>query len=219
MKKKISPSMMCAPIYRLEEILSTFEMEKIDMLHIDIMDGVLVPNLALSEEICKQYRKYDIPLDYHLMITDPLNKIDWFNLQKGDSMAIHYESTNQLKECLQMIRSKGAKAGVAINPNTLIDVLIPYFDDIDYVLVMCVYPGFAGQKLVEGSFEKIKAMRELLDSHHRENIEIEVDGNVSFTNAEIMSKNGANIFVAGTSSVFKKDMDLKTAIENLRSVL
>lgn len=219
MELKISPSMMCANPKMIDETLSTFEMEHIALLHVDIMDGIFVPNTALNENDAKQYHRYSIPLDYHLMVINPLERIDDFDLKKNDYMSIHLESTKDVKECLAKIKRKGAKAGLAISPDTPAESIIPYLDDIDYVLVMCVYPGFAGQSLVEGSFEKIRKVRELLDSYHKENIEIEVDGNVSFVNAPKMRQSGANIFVAGSSSVFRKDMQLESAIRLLKEAI
>lgn len=220
LKGKISPSMMCADIYDLANTLKIFEKENIEYLHIDVMDGEFVPNFMLSDGIAKQYRKVtNIPLDYHLMVTNPLGKIDYFDLHEGDLMAIHLESTDKIEECLNKIHNKGAKAGLAIKPATSVKELIPYLDLIDFVLVMTVNPGFAGQALVKETLDKINETRELLDKHHKEEIMIEVDGNVSFVNAKIMRERGADIFVAGTSSVFKKDLSLKEGIDGLREAI
>lgn len=220
MRGKISPSMMCADILDITNVLKTFEEEKIEYLHIDVMDGEFVPNFMLSDSIAKQYRKVvNIPLDYHLMVVDPLNKIDWFDLKENDMMAIHLESASNIFQCLNKIKLKKAKAGLAIKPATKVETLLPYLDCIDYVIIMTVNPGFAGQQLVASTLDKINETRQLLDSHGHTDISIMVDGNVSFVNAKIMRDRGADIFIAGTSSVFKKDLTLKEGIHLLREAI
>lgn len=203
MEKKISPSLMCCDFFEMGKQLSAFEKEKIEYLHVDVMDGVFVPNYTLGTDFIKQVKKNcSIPVDIHLMIENPEEKLDWFCFGEGDIVSIHYESTNNLNVALKKIKDRGAKAFVAIKPATDFSVLSDVLDLIDGVLVMTVNPGFAGQKLVEGSIEKIRKTRRFLDEKNYQNIEIEVDGNVSFANARLMSDAGANIFVAGTSSVF-----------------
>lgn len=220
MKSKISPSMMCASIYEIEDILQIFEHKDVEYLHIDVMDGIFVPNLMLSDGISKQYReKCNIPFDYHLMLVDPLKKIKWFDLRENDLMAIHIESTNKINECLDLIHSKKAKAGLAINPETKVEAILPYIQKIDYVVIMAVTPGFAGQKLIPETLDKIAEMRTLLNNNNRHNVMIEVDGNVSFENAKIMKEKGADIFVAGTSSVFRKDLSIDEGLRKLREAI
>lgn len=220
MKSKISPSMMCASIYDIEETLQAFARNNVEYLHIDIMDGVFVPNLMLSNDISKQYReKCNIPLDYHLMIVDPLEKINWFDLRENDLMAIHLESTAKIDECLDLIHRKKAKAGLALRPETPVNAIFPYIKKIDFVLILTVTPGFAGQKLLPETLSKISAMRKLLDDNNRCDVMIEVDGNVSFENAKIMKEKGADIFVAGTSSIFRKDLSIQEGIDKLREAI
>ncbi len=207
MKNKISPSMMCADICALGDTLTLFEQQGIELLHIDIMDGDFVPNFTLGTDYCKSLKKVcAIPLDYHLMINEPEKKLDFFPIGQGDYVSVHAESTKHLQKVLTAIRAKGAKPMVAINPATPLCVLENVLDDIDGVLVMTVNPGFAGQKMVPATLKKISALRKLLDETGYSHVEIEVDGNVSFENARRMSDAGANIFVAGTSSVFVGDM-------------
>ena len=220
LQSKISPSLMCADFTNIKEVLDEFKEEGIEYLHIDIMDGVFVPNFMLSESVVKQFRKItDIPFDYHLMIDKPEAKIDWFDLKENDLMAIHYEATPHVQGALQKIKSKGAKAGIALNPSTPIESIKYLLPDLDFVVIMTVNPGFAGQKLIPQTLEKIKDMREYLDNTGYQNVMIEVDGNVSFENAVKMKKMGADIFVAGTSSVFKKDLSLKEGIAQLRNAI
>ena len=220
MDKKISPSIMCVDFFALEKTIRDFEENNIDLIHIDIMDGKFVSNYTLGTDFVKAIKKCtNIPLDIHLMIEDPENKINWFEFGEGDYVSVHYESTRHLNKALNMRREKGGKAMVAINPATPLSALESVLDDIDAVLVMTVNPGFAGQKLVKSTLKKIKKLREYLDKEGYSNIEIEVDGNVSFENAVLMNEAGANIFVAGTSSIFSKNGDLSENTKRLRDIL
>lgn len=149
MNKKIAPSIMCAPFFELNKCIEEFENNDIELIHIDIMDGDFVPNYTLGTDFIKALKnKTKIPLDIHLMINNPESKLDWFEFGKNDYVSIHYESTHHLHKAITAIKLKGAKAMVAINPATPINVLESVLDDIDGVLVMTVNPGFAGQKLV-----------------------------------------------------------------------
>ncbi len=220
MNKKISPSIMCAPFFELDKCVKEFENNGIELIHVDIMDGDFVPNYTLGTDFVKALKSQtQIPLDIHLMINDPERKLDWFDFGNEDYVAVHYESTPHLHKAIAAIKAKGAKAMVAINPATPINVLESVLDDIDAVLVMTVNPGFAGQKLVASTLKKVKTLREYLNESGYEHIEIEVDGNVSFENAKLMSDAGANIFVAGTSSVFCKNASLSENIAKLRKII
>lgn len=220
MKGKISPSMMCADIMNMRQILAAFEKEGIEYLHIDIMDGDFVPNFTLGTDYCKMLKKNtSIPLDIHLMVESPETKLDWFPIGEGDYVAVHVESTKHLQRVLAQIRAKGAKPMVVINPATPISAIEHVLDDIDGVLVMTVNPGFAGQKLVPATLKKITALRNYLDENGCGHVEIEVDGNVSFENAKKMRAAGADIFVAGTSSVFTDKFSLEEGIKKLREVI
>ena len=220
MKSKISPSMMCADIMNMKPVLETFEKNGIEYLHIDIMDGQFVPNFTLGTDYCKLLKKNSsIPLDIHLMVENPQDKIDWFPIGEGDYVSVHVESTKHLQRVLALIKSKGAKPMVAINPATPLSAIEHVLDDIDGVLVMTVNPGFAGQKLVPATLKKITSLREYLDVNGYSQVEIEVDGNVSFENAKKMRAAGADIFVAGTSSVFTDKFPLEEGIAQLREVI
>lgn len=220
MQKKISPSIMCADFFQLDKYIKAFEKCNIDMIHVDIMDGSFVPNYTLGTDFIKALkRKTEIPLDIHLMINNPENKLDWFEFDENDYVAIHCESTPHLHKAISAIKNRRAKAMVAVNPATPICALESILDDIDAVLIMTVNPGFAGQKLIKSVLKKITQLRNYLDKNGYEHIEIEVDGNVSFENAALMSKAGSNIFVAGTSSIFTKDLKLEDAINKLKNCI
>ncbi len=219
-KKQISPSLMCADMLNLGAELKLLEKAGIEYLHIDIMDGVYVPNYTLGTDFVRRVKAAtSIPLDIHMMVTNPGQKLDWFEFGEGDYVCLHVESEPHIERALASVKARGAKPMVALNPGTPIGAVEELLDIIDGVLVMTVNPGFAGQKLVRSTLDKITRMRRFLDEHGHPEIEIEVDGNVSFENAALMSAAGADIFVAGTSSIYAKGGDMFANAEKLREII
>ncbi|NQU76536.1 MAG: ribulose-phosphate 3-epimerase [Planctomycetes bacterium] len=205
---QISPSLMCADMCHLEEHVRRLEAVGVDMLHLDIMDGRFVPNMPMGLVQLGQLRKKtDLPFDVHLMTEDNEFFIEQSAKIGAQLVAIHSESAVHLDRQLQLIRQKGMKAGVALNPATPLSILKYVLDRLDFVLIMAVNPGFAGQDLVKSAIPKIAECRAMLDEHNVD-IPIEVDGNVSFVNIPKMVSAGADILVAGTSSLFSKDNSL-----------
>ena len=192
---------MCADLTNL--IASVKELEKagIDYLHIDIMDGSFVPNITLGFDLVNAIKKVtDIPLDIHMMVNEPSKFIDRMNLSENDILCIHYESEIHIHRTLEMIKKKGCKAGLAINPQTPVENIKHLTDYIDMLLVMTVSPGFAGQKIFMGAEKKVKEARKLLEEWNCPDTLIEVDGNISLPNGRKLSQCGADIFVLGTSA-------------------
>lgn len=219
MKKLLSASMMCADLTNVEKAVRELEAAEIEYLHIDIMDGSFVPNITLGFDFVNALKSItDIPLDVHMMVNNPARFIDRMKLDKGDVICIHYEADENAKDTLELIRSHGCQAGLAINPTTPLSCLEGFEASIDMALVMTVTPGFAGQKMFDGAQEKVTEARKLLSTADRY-IPIEVDGNMSSENGRKLSAAGADIFVLGTSGLFIKDKNMKVAADEFRAVL
>ena len=216
---KLSPSLMCCDLLRFGKQLERFEQCSIELLHFDIMDGSFVPNFALGCDFVRQVKQATkIPLDIHLMTENPERHLSLFPVGEGDYVSVHYEATKHLQRTLQEIKGRGSRALLALNPATPVESAIDVLEDIDGLLIMSVNPGFAGQKMIPHSIEKIKRARTFLDEHGRKDAEIEVDGNVSVENGIRMAEAGANIFVLG-SSVLKNDEGDAQAIKAFRQAL
>ena len=220
MNSMISSSIMCANLGNLESALRLHEEAAIEYIHVDIMDGNFVPNYTFGPDFCKALRGMTkIPLDIHLMINQPERYSDIWDIRQGDIVSLHLESTNHIQRALAQYKSKGAVTAIAINPGTQIANIEEILPDVDIVLLMTVNPGFAGQKIIPQMFDKIQRMRDFLDSKGYGHIKIQVDGNVSFENARIMRSKGADIFVAGSSSIFNKDISFVDAVNKFRSFI
>ena len=219
-KTGLSVSIMCADfldlgaqLKEIEAATSCFQMRT--MIHCDIMDNHFVPNLMLAPELCNKLRAgTGLLFDYHIMCEAPESVIERLDVKSGDIISIHAESTVHLQRVLSLVKSKGAIPAVAINPATPLSAIEEVIDDIGMVLVMTVNPGFAGQKLVTSTLDKVKRLRKMLDEHGKA-IPIEVDGNCSFENIPKMYEAGADIFVVGTSSLFDKNETMSSASERI----
>ncbi len=207
-KSEISASMMCTDLIDLKDTIKIFEEESIERLHIDVMDGTFVPNFGLGVDYIRGLRKLtSIPLDIHLMIKDPEYKLNWLGLDSTDIVSIHYESTFQVQRALDYLEPYGCKRFLAINPATPVYVMEEVLDYIDGINLLMVNPGFAGQKMVPSTINKAKKVVELLREKGREDLIIEVDGNITRENGRILRDLGASMFVAGTSSLFKNGIE------------
>lgn len=206
-RSEISASMMCSDLIDLKDTIKIFEEEGIEYLHIDVMDGTFVPNFGLGVDYIRGLRKLtNIPLDIHLMIKDPEYKFQWLGIKNTDVVSIHYESTFQVQRALDYLQPFGCKRFLAINPATPISALEEVLDYIDGINLLMVNPGFAGQKIVPSTIRKAEKVADLLMREAREDIIIEVDGNITPDNGRILRAIGASRFVAGTSAIFKGDI-------------
>jgi len=214
---KISPSILSADFSKLGNEIQNLEKANADLIHIDVMDGHFVPNITIGPEVINKLRKYtSLPFDVHLMISPVNNFIKNFANAGADIITVHPEATENLVETIKKIKSFNKKAGVSLNPGTSIDKVLPVLSSIDLVLVMSVNPGFGGQKFMNESLNKIKALRKEIDSKKLKT-QIEIDGGINFENAKMAIKAGVNIIVSGTT-IFKENKgDLKKNIQLLKT--
>ncbi len=220
MKKKLSASLMCADLLNMEDSIKELEKADIEYLHIDIMDGAFVPNITLGFDLINAIKKVtNIPLDIHMMVNEPSKYIDRLELTENDILCVHYESEIHIHRTLELIKNKGYKTGLALNPQTPVENIKHLLDYVDMLLIMTVSPGFAGQKMFIGAEKKVSDARAFLNSNGYENIIIEVDGNVNLENGKKLYNCGAEIFVLGTSALFLKDKNIITAAEDFRKFL
>ncbi|HET7348045.1 MAG TPA: ribulose-phosphate 3-epimerase [Acidobacteriaceae bacterium] len=216
----LGASIACANLARLEADLEQLCAGGIDSLHIDMMDGRFVSNFGLDFTLMETIgRVSEVPMDCHLMIEEPERYIDRAAAAGAEYITIHFEATRHAQKGLKQIRDIGARAGIALNPATPIDCLEYIEDDIDFVTVMTVNPGAAGQRLIPAMLRKIGDVRRMLDASGHTEVDIQVDGNVSFAHIPAMVEAGATMLVGGTSSVFHKDYSIPDAIQTVRQLV
>jgi ribulose-phosphate 3-epimerase len=214
MNHLVAPSILAADFANLQRDIEMINSSEADLIHVDIMDGMFVPNISFGFPVVKAVNKYaKKPLDVHLMIVDPDRYIKEFKEAGASSITVHYEACPNLHRTVQFIKELGCKASVALNPHTPVAVLVDIVADLDMVLIMSVNPGFGGQKFIEHTYKKLKDIVELKKSYNP-NLSIEVDGGVDAGNIVKLLAAGASVLVAG-NSVFSAVDQLK-AIADLK---
>lgn len=208
----ISPSLLSANFYNLEEDIQMINNSEADWLHIDVMDGVFVPNISFGFPVIESIQsKCNKPLDVHLMIVDPDRYVERFAKAGAAIINVHYEACTHLHRTIQNIKAQGVKAAVTLNPHTPVCLLEDIIADLDMVLLMSVNPGYGGQKFIPQTVEKVRALKEIIDRKNLSTI-IEVDGGVNLQTGQELISAGADALVAG-NFVFKSENPLETIAE------
>lgn len=217
MKHLLAPSILSANFVKLSEQINLVESAGADIIHLDVMDGHFVPNITFGPKMVADINNVtNLPLDVHLMITEPEKYVSQFAKSGADWISVHYETAKHLNRLVNQIKDLGCKAGVVINPATTIDLLDDILPFIDYVLIMSVNPGFGGQKFIYASLEKAKKLKEKI---YRKNdkVIIEMDGGIGIDNMKLVKDSGVDVFVCGNSIFGSQDI-VKT-VHDIKEIL
>lgn len=216
MSVKIAPSILASDFANLQKEIEMLNASETDYIHVDIMDGVFVPNISFGIPVTEAVKRHaKKPLDVHLMIVNPDQYLEAFKNAGAAIISVHYEACTHLHRTLQAIKQLGCKAGVALNPHTSVELLKDVINDIDLVCIMSVNPGFGGQKFIEHTYAKVKRLKEII-LEHGASTEIEIDGGVNKDNAPLLRAAGADVLVAG-SFVFNSPDPIQT-IKALKAI-
>ncbi|MCH7408365.1 ribulose-phosphate 3-epimerase [Belliella sp. DSM 111904] len=216
MSVKIAPSILASDFANLQKEIEMLNASETDYIHVDIMDGVFVPNISFGIPVTEAVNRHaNKPLDVHLMITNPDQYLSAFKEAGAAIISVHYEACTHLHRTLQAIRQLGCKAGIAINPHTSVELLKDVIKDTDLVCIMSVNPGFGGQKFIEQTYAKVRRLKEIIIEQGT-STEIEIDGGVNQQNAPLLIEAGADVLVAG-SFVFNSADPIET-IKSLKSL-
>ena len=216
-KIKISPSILSADFSQLGNEIKRLEDGGADMIHVDVMDGHFVPNLTIGPPVIKALRSSTkLPFDVHLMISPVHKYIKSYAEAGADIITIHPEATDNLKKSINHIKELGKKVGISLNPNTKIDIIKEFLNEINLVLIMSVHPGFGGQKFITEVLVKIKELKKIKDQQNL-NFDIEVDGGINFDNSKLVIEAGANILVSGTTIFKNNNGNIKKNIDTLKA--
>jgi ribulose-phosphate 3-epimerase len=206
---QIAPSILAADFANLQREVEMLNFSDADFIHVDIMDGLFVPNISFGLPVTESINRHSVkPLDVHLMIQNPDNYLDAFRKAGAEIITVHLEACTHLHRTIQAIKNLGAKAGVAVNPHTPVELLSEVIEDLDLVCVMSVNPGFGGQRFIENTYSKVSGLKEMIQKKAAKTL-IEIDGGVNLQNAPLLVNAGADVLVAG-SFVFSSTDPIKT---------